>query len=128
MTFESKLIKLGIVKAAKFVSQAPERSNQAKSAHSDISGEIKSRLLREVENLLCLALRVVERISYREEIFNQIMSTIERKSEVTNPVRNFKCPTNQISTGSQMSPGRHDIMPKGQIGASAEAVQATLLD
>src|SRR5258708_20856619 len=97
MALELNLIKLLIVKRAKFRRQATERTDKPELASDHVNDETKPCLLRKLEAILGFTLHLSDRISRRQEIRVQVLAAVRTESQVTFLVRGLKRATEQLT-------------------------------
>src|SRR6266850_6617974 len=96
-TLHPKLIKLLIVKATEIRRRAAECPNEPELRGDGVNGKTEPHLLRKRETKLGFALHLIERITRREKVRDQVGAAVRRKSEVTDLVRRFERATHQIA-------------------------------
>ena len=128
MALEPQLIKLHIIKEAKFHGQATERPNERELRGDDVNDETKPSLLRKLEGTLGFTLHLLERLSRRQKVRVHVVEAVRRKTKVADPVRGLESPTYEVTAGANMFRPRHDVTSESQIGPGLEALQSTFFD
>ena len=117
MPLELQLVKLLIVKGAKFRGQPTENPDNSDLWTEKVRNKAELRPLGKRETLLGFRLDLGERISYPQEVRDQLRAAISGKCKVADSVGGIESATCQLASLQGMSRPRYDQVSERHIGS-----------
>src|SRR5580692_284965 len=108
MLFESKFIKLSIIKGTEVVRQPSQRADQLKLRADEIDDQTESRAPSKSESIFGLRLHFVEAIPHNKEVRDQLLAAISGKGKVAHPISSIECTAHRVAPLARVLHIRHD--------------------